>query len=181
MFDIMINRFLIFGKISAILPNLFNEVLSMLGCPLGLEPCDQKPTLFNANSYAINCANYFYCRSWILPWSLPLHRMKADPSSKVNPVPHDYYLVAFLSTYGYGRDTEGLQERDWTVYFAEYGYAEACPLPRRHSYLSRLKSLSKVDETLITWKPRRFALTLPDGMIIIMTTFAAIMNIRRSD
>ena len=153
----------------------------MLGCPLGLEPCEQKPTSLNINCYAINCENYFHCRSWVLPWALPLHRMKADPDSKINPVPHDYYLVAFLSTYGYGRDAEGLQERDWTVYFAEYGYAEACPLPRHYSHLSRLKSLSKVDETLITWKPRRSPFALPNGLIMIITTFDAIMTIRPRD
>lgn len=142
----------------------------MLACPLGLEPCDQKPTLLNANCYAINCENYFYCRSWVLPWALPLHRMKADPDSKVNPVPHDYYLVKFLCGYGYPREgVEGMQERDWAAYFAEYGYAEAVPVP-----VSRFKEL-------IHYIPRPFPVTFPNGMIIVMTLFDAVITIRRRD
>lgn len=151
----------------------------MSGCPLGLEPCEQKSTPLNAKCYAINCDNYFHCRSWVLPWALPLHRMKANPDSKINPVPHDYYLVAFISTYGYRRNTEGLQERDWTVYFAEYGYAEACPLPNRSSYLSRVKSLSDKLEEVTTLKPRRILLQLSNGMIGTMTVFDSVIHFRR--
>jgi hypothetical protein len=77
---------------------------------------------------------------------------------------HDYYLVEFLKDYGY--DVEGMQERDWRVYFAEYGYAEAVPLPNSQDYL-------------VSWKPRCFSVTLPNGMIMIMTSFDAIMDIRR--
>ena len=138
----------------------------MSGCPLGLEPCDQKVVLPDAKCYAITCDNYFYCRSWVLPWALPLHRMKADPDSKVNPVSHDYYLVKFLCGYGYPREAvEGMQERDWAAYFAEYGYAEAVPL-------SNFKELIH---------SRRFPVALPNGMIIVMYVFDTIMTIRRCD
>jgi hypothetical protein len=119
-----------------------------LGCPLGLEPCEQKPVSLDAKCYAINCENYFHCRSWVLPWSLPLHRMPAHPGSDFDsPIPHDYYLVDFLSAYGHGRNDEGFQDRNWAGYFAEYGYAHACPLPIRRRDLanltSKLKSLFK--------------------------------------
>jgi hypothetical protein len=153
----------------------------MMGCPLGLEPCEQKPVSLDAKCYAINCENYFYCRSWVLPWALPLHRMSADSESKINPVPHDYYLVAFLSAYNHGRDTdEGLQERDWAVYFAEYGYAEACPLPRRHSYLSRVKSLfSDLPENI--WKLRRIPISFGNGFVGTITIFDSIITRRPQD
>ena len=140
----------------------------MLACPLGLEPCDQKPTPLNAKCYAINCDNYFYCRSWVLPWALPLHRMKADSDSKVNPVPHDYYLVEFLCNYGYPREgVEGMQDRDWAAFFAQYGYAEAVPISNF--------------EELIHYKPRHCSVILPNGMVMIMTIVDAIMDIRRRD
>lgn len=136
-------------------------------CPLGLDLCDQKstPTLLN-EYYAIDCANYFYCRSWVLPWSLPLHRMKANPDSKFNPVPHDYYLVQFLCGYGYPREgVEGMQERDWAAYFAEYGYAEAVPIPENNIFIRYVK--------------RRILLHFPNGMIGSLHTFDAIFDIRR--
>jgi hypothetical protein len=84
--------------------------------------------------------------------------MKADSDSKVNPVPHDYYLVQFLCGYGYPREgAEGMQYRDWAAYFAEYGYAEAVPLPRYND--------------CIEYKPRRITFTFPNGMIGIRTVF----------
>ena len=46
-----------------------------LRCPLGLEFCDRKPVLPDAKSFAITWENYFHCRSWVLPWSLPLYRI----------------------------------------------------------------------------------------------------------
>jgi hypothetical protein len=134
-----------------------------LGCPLGLEPCEQKAVSLDAKCYAINCENYFHCRSWVLPWSLPFHRMKANPESQINPVPHDYYLVEFLCGYGYSTESYGgMQERNWAAYFAEHGYAEAVPLPR---YNDRTE-----------YKLRRIIFTLPNGMIQIKTFFDALIR-----
>ena len=140
-----------------------------MSCPLGLNPCDQKAILPDAKYYAITCNNYFYCRSWVLPWVLPLHRMKANHNSKINPIPHDYYLVQFLCGYGYSREgVEGMQERDWAAYFAEYGYAEAVPLSNF--------------EELIHYKSRHFPVTLANGKIMVMTVFDTILTtIRRRD
>jgi hypothetical protein len=134
-----------------------------LGCPLGLEFCEQKLVSLDAKCYAINCENYFHCRSWVLPWSIPLHRMKANPGA-INPVPHDYYLVEFLCGYGYPRESyEGMQERDWAAYFAEYGYAEAVPLPRYDRINYKLFRIP-------------FTFTLSNGMIIIMAFFGALIR-----
>ena len=138
----------------------------MLACPLGLEPCEQKPVSLDAKCYAINCENYFYCRSWVLPWNLPLHRMEADPDSTVNPVPHDYYLVKFLCGYGYPREgVDGMQERDWAAYFAEYGYAEAVLIPQNNTFIRYVK--------------RRILFHFPNGMIGSLHTFDSIFDIRR--
>jgi hypothetical protein len=140
----------------------------VLGCPLGLD-CDRKAVLSDAKCYAINCDNYFYCRSWVLPWSLPLHRITAQNPLKFDSVGQDYYLVQFLNVYGYPGEQEiqGMQERDWAAYFAEYGYAEAVPLSNF--------------EELIHYKPRRFPVTLANCMTMVMTVFDAIMTIRRRD
>jgi hypothetical protein len=64
-----------------------------LRCPLGLEFCDRKPVLPDAKSFAITCQNYFHCRSWVLPWSLPLYRITEENFLKFAAVGHDYYLV----------------------------------------------------------------------------------------
>lgn len=152
----------------------------MSGCPLGLEFCDQKPISLDAKCYAVTCENYFYCFSWVKSWNLPLHRInyENDPV-KFAAVGHDYYLVEFLCGYGYpGEAVEGMQDRDWATYFAEYGYAEAVPLPTHHSYLSRLKSLFDFEE-VVNWKPRRLFSTLPNGMIIVRTIFDGFITLRR--
>jgi len=134
-------------------------------CPLALEFCDQKRVPPDAKFFDVTCLNYYYCRSWVKPWRLPLHRItEKNAPLDFAAIGHDYYLVEFLKDYGY--DVEGMQERDWRVYFVEYGYAEAVLLPNSQDYL-------------VSWKPRRFSVTLPNGMIIIMTTFDAIMDIRR--
>ena len=152
-----------------------------LGCPLGLEPCEQKPVSLDAKCYAINCENYFHCRSWVLPWPLPLHRMPAHPGSDFDPpIPHDYYLVDFLSAYVHGRNDEGFQDRNWADYFAEYRYAHACPLPIRRRDLanltSKLKSLFKPVSVLT-----RFPIHFQNGMIGTMTHITTIMTIDRTD
>jgi hypothetical protein len=129
------------------LPNLFNEVSFMVGCPLGLEFCDQEPVLSGTKCYAIICDNYFYCRSWTLSWNLPLHRITAENSLKFDCVGQDYYLVEFVTSYGYPRP--GMQERDWAAYFAEYGYAEAVPIPKHNSHLRKVTSLSTSENRII--------------------------------
>lgn len=62
-------------------------------CLLGLEFCDQKRVPQDAQFFDVTCLNYYYCRSWVLPWPLPLHRMPAHPGSDFDPpIPQDYYL-----------------------------------------------------------------------------------------
>jgi hypothetical protein len=135
-------------------------------CPLGLEFCDQKRVSQDAEFFDVTCPNYYYCCSWVKPWCLPLHRItEKNAPLDFAAIGHDYYLVKFLKDYGY--DVEGMQERDWRVYFAEYGYAEAVSLPNSQNYL-------------VSWKLRYFSVTLPNGVIISMPTFDAIMNIPRS-
>ena len=134
-------------------------------CPLGLDFCDQKRVPQDAKFFDVTCPNYYYCCSWVKPWRLPLHRItEKNAPLDFAAIGHDYYLVEFLKDC---YDMEGMQERDWRVYFSEYGYAEAVPLPNSQDYL-------------VSWKPRRVSVTLPNGMIMIMTTFDAIMDIPRS-
>lgn len=142
-----------------------------MSCPLGLEFCDQRRFPPDAKFFDVTCDNYYYCRSWVKPWNLPLQRI-TQRNFLWNAFGHDYYLVEF----SYPRlGMQGIHDIDWAAYFAEYGYAEAVPLPS----LNRLSPLLD-SETVVHYIPRRVPVKLPNGMTIVMTMFDSIITLSRS-
>ena len=93
-------------------------------CPIGIEDC-----ISRGNN---SCINFFNCYSWTKPWSLPLTRITYG-NSCLDPLTFDspYWLVNFHSLYPPINSAGTMQERNWRDYFADYGYAQAEPLPRK--------------------------------------------------
>jgi hypothetical protein len=114
-------------------------------CPLGFKFCEQKEkgVPWDAKFFDVTCSNYYYCRSWVRAWHLPLHRITQENIFKFAPVGHEYYLVEFLNFYGY--PTEGMHARDWAAYFGRYGYAEAVPLQGRETHITTIMTIDRTD------------------------------------